>query len=122
MSKLDTYRGHLPINPTAVPVEVIVPDFDFVQYPVIRILDLSISKTRKLPHILGPEGIVCYYGLGSAILDRYDPGGTIMRCLMKAEKVLTDALGGRLDRDFAAEFASYWATTWMLYDLPRDYN
>ncbi|MBZ9813832.1 E2/UBC family protein [Mesorhizobium sp. CA7] len=122
MSKLDTYRGRWQINPTTVPVEVIVQDFDFVQYPVIRILDPSISKSRKLPHILGPDGIVCYYGFGAAILDRYDPGGTIVRCLAKAEKVLTDALSGRLDGDFAAEFASYWATSWMLYDLPRDYS
>lgn len=112
----------MPINPTPVPVEVIIPDLDFVQYPVIRIADPSVFERRKLPHILGPDGIICYYGAGSAILDRYDPAGTIVRCLVKAEKVVSDALGGHLDGDFAAEFASYWAKSWMLYDLPRNYS
>lgn len=120
--RFDTYRGYLPINPKPVPVEIIVPDYDFLQYPVVRIVDASVLDNRKLPHILGPAGIICYYGAGSAILDRYNPAGTILRCLIKAEKVVADALGGRLDSDFAAEFASYWGKSWMLYDLPHDFS
>src|SRR5262249_5937209 len=58
----------------------------------------------------------------ATVLDRYDPGGTVVRCLMEAERVLRDALRGRLDQDFAIEFLSYWADLIALVDLPMGFE
>jgi molybdopterin/thiamine biosynthesis adenylyltransferase len=54
-------------------------------------------------------------------MDRYDPAGTVIQCVDKAERVLQDALSGRLNNDFAAEFGSYWRPQFMMYDLPKDF-
>ncbi|MGV3574626.1 MAG: ThiF family adenylyltransferase [Devosia sp.] len=116
------YEGILPIGEAGIPVFVLVHDLDFVTYPMIGIMAEWRSDGRLLPHVLGPGGIICYYASGTAILDRYDPGGTVLRCISAAEHVLRDALAGRIDADFADEFKSYWNGTWQLGDLPPHYN
>lgn len=79
------------------------------------------APQRRLPHIFGPGGSICYYASGAIILDRYNPAGTVIQCLQKAEKVVQNALAGRLDDDFADEFAAYWRQRWMMFDLPSHY-
>ncbi len=79
-----------------------------------------ILPERLLPH-LGSEGEICFFARGAVVLDRYDPGGTVLLCLNRAETVLRNALRGRLDDDFADEFRAHWWQTWMLSDLPQGY-
>lgn len=76
---------------------------------------------RAVPHLLGHDRSICYYGKGSVVLDRYDPGGTILQCLEQAEKVLRNAIRGRSDADFADEFQVYWGSTFVYVDLPVGY-
>jgi len=116
------YEGAFAIGESSVPIVVIVDDLEFVRYPYIGIMQGWQSNGRKLPHVLGPGGIICYYAAGAVVLDRYDPGGTILQCLHQAEKVLRDALAGRSDDDFAEEFRTYWGGTWQLSDLPVRYH
>ena len=117
------YRGTLSCPAgEAVPVRIEVSDFDFVRYPEIWIDTGHQLPTRKLPHVLGPDRSLCYYAQGSVILDRYNPGGTVLQCLEQAGKVLGAALRGDLDRDFADEFESYWGGRFALVDLPQDFE
>ncbi len=118
----DLYIGNLDIGSERIPVSLMVSDLEFVSYPTIVIGESWAAPERRIPHVLGPGGILCYYAYGSVVLDRYDPGGTVVQCIERAEKVLRDALAGRLDDDFAEEFATYWSESWMLYDLPHGFT
>jgi molybdopterin/thiamine biosynthesis adenylyltransferase len=112
------------LDPTGlrIPGIVEIDDFDFVEYPRIRIVrDYPISD-RRIPHLIGPEREICYYAKGSVILDRYNPGGTIVQCLEQAERVVRDAIRGRSDNDIAGEFHAYWSTSSTLVDLPEGYT
>ncbi|MDF1600925.1 E2/UBC family protein [Mesorhizobium sp. YIM 152430] len=116
------YRGLLKNNGPGIPVEISLVDLDFVQLPVIRLTDRDAVPERALPHIFGPTGVVCYYQRGSIVLDRYDPTGTALQCLYKAEKVIRQAIAGKLDDDFVAEFEGYWTETFMLSDVPPSFT
>lgn len=118
----DLYTGGLNLQHERVPVSVLISDLDFVSLPTIVIDRTWSAPKRRLPHVVGPGGILCYYAQGSVILDRYEPARTIVQCIERAEKVMRDALAGRLDRDFAEEFATYWGESWMLYDLPAGFT
>ena len=118
---VDVYEGTLSITSGEVPVTVLVPDLDFVTMPLVHISESWRGPDRRLPH-LGPSRLVCYYAHGSVVLDRYDPGGTIVRCVERAARVLDDAVEGRSDADFGEEFDAYWFARWMLCDLPDGYS
>lgn len=115
------YSGKLDDGGLHIPVEFEITDFDFVHYPEIRLDPAWPSPARKVPHVLGRNYAVCYFAKGAVILDRYNPGGTVLLCLTQAEKVLRDAIRGRSDADFADEFQSYWSTQFAYVDLPGEY-
>jgi hypothetical protein len=75
---------------------------------------------RVHPHLLG-EGHLCYLEATSTVLDRYEPGGTALFCLHRAGRVLRDAILGKSDEDFAAEFFAYWGGT-AYVDLPKEFE
>ncbi|WP_349962426.1 ThiF family adenylyltransferase [Rhizobium sp. ZPR3] len=112
------YTGTLDRTGLSVPVSIEITDFDFVDYPTIKITPQFALPDRKLPHVLGVDRTVCYYAKGAVILDRYDPAGTVLQCLNKCEDVIRKALGGKLNDDFAEEFGSYWSMVNSLVDLP----
>lgn len=118
---VDVYEGTLSITSDEVPVTVFVPDLNFVTMPLVHISESWQGPDRRLPH-LGPSRLVCYYAQGSVVLDRYDPGGTIIRCVEQAARVLDDAVEGRSDADFGEEFDAHWSARWMLCDLPAGYS
>ncbi|MDX0518898.1 ThiF family adenylyltransferase [Sinorhizobium medicae] len=115
-----SYSGVLDTTGLAIPVSIEITDFDFLEYPVIRIAPQYALPDRKLPHILGFDRSVCYYARGTVVLDRYDPAGTVLQCLNKCEAVIRDAVGGRLNDDFADEFGSFWSSVNSLVDLPTN--
>jgi molybdopterin/thiamine biosynthesis adenylyltransferase len=115
---LPHYVGELDRTGLRIQVSVEVVDFDFVRPPIVRLLRSGDSVQRPIAHIAGPEGLLCYLDTRATVLDRYNPGGTVVRCLREAERVLRDALRGRSDQDFAGEFLSYWADHLALVDLP----
>lgn len=75
-----SYLGIIDKTGLAIPVSIEITDFDFVEYPVIRIAPQYALPDRKLPHILGSDRGVCYYARGAVVLDRYDPAGTVLQC------------------------------------------
>lgn len=115
------YVGPLERDGLRVTVSIEIPDLDFVTLPVIRLLDRGSASGKRMPHTAGPRGELCYMARGSSVLDRYNPGGTVLRCLVEAEGMIGQALRGRLDGDFAAEFANYWGGSSVLVDLPTDF-
>ena len=117
-----TYRGVLDPLGLQVPALITVTDLDFVDYPVVRLGEDYPIGGRCLPHLLGASRAVCYYASGSVVLDRYDPAGTVLQCLAQAEKVVVDALKGKLDADLEHEFGAYWDADWVLCDLPAGFS
>lgn len=115
------FLGRLDPMGLNVRVSAEVSDFDFVRFPQIRLREAPAGSARQLPHVLSGDGTLCYFVAGSVVLDRYDPGGTVVQCLEKAEAVLRDAVRGRLDADFAEEFYSFWDRKYALVDLPPDF-
>lgn len=121
-SSKNLYKGVLDPTARKIPVSIEFDDLEFLEFPAVRIdADYPING-RMLPHLLGPSREVCYYAKGSTVLDRYNPAGTLIQCLGRAEQVVLDALKGKLDADFAAEFRAYWGSTWMLVDLPANFT
>lgn len=116
------FRGKLDPSGLKIPVSIEVPDLDFVNIPVIRIEPGGIKTKNQVPHLSGADDQLCYLDPRSTVLDRYNPGGTVLRCVARAEMVLGDAVRGKLNDDFADEYANYWSTTTLLVDLPSKTN
>ena len=116
------YTGVLDKTGLRIPVSVEVQDIDFGKPPVVRLLRTGDARLKPVAHVAGPEGVLCYLDTRATVLDRYDPGGTVLRCLIEAERVLRDALSGRSNQDFAGEFLSYWADLTALVDLPAKFE
>jgi molybdopterin/thiamine biosynthesis adenylyltransferase len=112
------YVGELDKSGLRIPVSIEIADTEFVHAPVVRLRRTEETRHKPIAHIAGPDGVLCYLDTRATVLDRYDPAGTVLRCLVEAERVLGDALRGRSNQDFAAEFLSYWAESAALVDLP----
>lgn len=113
-----TYRGLLDPTNLRIEVAVEVYDVDFIKPIRVRLVDIS-AAWRHIPHVLAADLSLCYFEPKAIVLDRYNPGGSILQCLDRAEKVIRDAINGRLDSDFADEFLSYWESDGAAYvDLP----
>lgn len=117
------YVGRLERHGLEAEVSVEVVDLDFVDLPVIKLLSRGKAAGRRTPHLTGPDSMVCYVAKNAMVLDRYNPGGTVLQCLKMAEKVLGDGLRGRSDSDYVDEFGQYWADKpAILVDLPGDFR
>lgn len=117
------YAGRLERHGLEAEVSVEVVDLDFVDLPVIKLLSRGKAAGRRTPHLIGPDGMVCYVAKNAMVLDRYNPGGTVLQCLKMAEKVLGDGLRGRSDSDYVDEFGQYWADKpAILVDIPSDFR
>jgi hypothetical protein len=95
------YVGRIERHGLEAEVSVEVTDLDFVDLPVIKLLSRGNAQGRRTPHLIGPDGMVCYVARNAMVFDRYNPGGTVLQCLKMAEKVLGDGLRGRSDLDYA---------------------
>jgi hypothetical protein len=116
------YRGVLDETGLKVPVVVSVTDLDFVAPPVIRLVDPGAGSAGQVPHVLRSDGTFCYLDGKAIVLDRYKPAETMIQCLERADKVLRDAVRGRLDEDLVGEFGAYWADGTVLMDLPERFE
>ena len=116
------YRGVLDPTNLMVPVSIDVTDLDFVRPPPIRVEDSFHVTGRNLPHLLSGDRHFCYYAAGAVVLDRYNPGGTILQCLGQADDVMRKAVRGLSDMDFVEEFRSYWSSSFLLVDLPAEFR
>ncbi|MDW5317463.1 ThiF family adenylyltransferase [Rhizobium sp. PL01] len=112
------YFGVLDPYALKVPVSIDVTDLDFVRPPPIRVKEGYDTAGRRLPHLLDESRSFCYYAAGTVVLDRYNPGGTVLQCLQQADDVMRQAVGGKSDADFANEMQAYWSSSFVIVDLP----
>lgn len=105
-----SFEGGLLCKGGDIQVRISISDWDFLEYPTIQVLDHLEILPSLSPHI-DPNGHLCYFAKGAAVLDRYDPAESIAQCLDQARDVL-DRI--RHDRDYRYddiqdEFLLHWS-------------
>lgn len=106
--KDDRYVGPINVHGTQVEVSVEIFDWEFISLPTIRLTRDDPRLPFGSPHIEPGLGI-CYSGGARApVLDRYQPGGTVLTCVEMAREVLEDIITGKLSADVQQEFFAYW--------------
>jgi molybdopterin/thiamine biosynthesis adenylyltransferase len=98
-----------------VPIDLRIRDWEFVDYPVIRILERPKQLDGVQPHVFSGGGL-CYFNPGSVVLDRFDPVGAVLNCLEQATLVLNRLT---LDTDYRREeFTLEYLTQWNVGQDP----
>jgi len=110
------FDGALDCRAGSVKVRLEVSDWDFVDYPVIRILEHPPFLPKVTPHISG-SGYLCYFQEGAVILDRYRPDHALAQCLERARDEL-DRLA-RVPAYREGEFEAEFSATWSIGQQPR---
>lgn len=103
----DSYCGTVKVGSISVELEVVVRDFDFVSFPAI-----SVRNTEKLPKPLTAhlrsDGTLCYADEATFILDRFQPGPSVLRAIEQAVETLRVLLHGNPTGEILAELPAYW--------------
>lgn len=105
-----TFDGALPCKGGDIQVRISISDWDFLEYPTIRVLDHLDVLPSLSPHV-DPKGHLCYFAQGAAVLDRYDLAESIEQCLDQAQYVL-DRIRHDPDYrydDIQDEFLLHWS-------------
>ena len=102
----DRYVGELPVGKSRVPIAITIGDFDFVSLPTIELLAVDDTSDICTPHIYSGNSL-CYAQPDTLILDRYDPGGSVLRCMEQAKQTLALPAEQALE-DVIREMPSYW--------------
>lgn len=103
----DDYRGFLMVGHSRAEVEIFIPDLNFTSIPTIRFLDRRALPLDLIAHLEEGNGL-CYADRNLLRLDRYDPGGAILRVLEEAEKTISKSLKGKAPAEIALEYPLYW--------------
>jgi len=106
------FVGEITCKPGSVPIEVSIDDWDFIEYPKIRILGQPEFFPKRMAHHV-TDGSFCYFAKGAVVLDRYDPAGSILLCLNQAAGLLNDLIANptRNLNDIQSEFQAYWSAS-----------
>ena len=105
-----SFDGALPCKGGDIQVRISISDWDFLEYPTIRVLDHLDVLPSLSPHV-DPKGYLCYFAQGAAVLDRYDLAESIEQCLDQAQYVL-DRIRHDPDYrydDIQDEFLLHWS-------------
>jgi len=109
---LRRFAGALSCKPGSVPIELSISDWDFIEYPKIRLLGQPEFLPKGMAHHV-TDGSFCYLAKGAVVLDRYDPAGSILFCLNQAAGLLNDLIANpaRNLSDIQSEFQAYWTAS-----------
>jgi len=106
---LVSFEGLLKVKSQSFRIRVDIPDWDFVDYPEIYLLD---EAEAFRPHV-NQLGGICYLAGGSIIFDRYRPVGSLQHCLkLAAEELERQSTIGYRHDESKYEFIRYWAEDW----------
>jgi len=116
-----TYRfeGPLPYRNGSVRVCLEIEDWDFIEYPSIRILEAPADFPALLPHVSAIGGF-CYLAEGALVLDRYHPEHAIAHCLDRASEELDRLASDPQYRQ--GEFQTEFGASWSIGQLPLPWN
>ena len=106
-SSLSKYRGQLKPSGYQVEIDLTVPDGRFVELPTLKVLNKEILPVDVVAHIERDERL-CFGDKQLLRLDRYDPGGSILRVLQQATETLNKSLGGGNVIEIQEEYPAYW--------------
>jgi molybdopterin/thiamine biosynthesis adenylyltransferase len=81
-----SWTGEILCRHEKVRIEFRLSDWDFLDYPRIRVLS-GVDIPSLTPHLDG-NGELCYLQRGSIVLDRYQPAQAVAQCLQQAQQVL----------------------------------
>ncbi len=98
---------------------VIQIDPYFLEPPRIQLLDTPKGSPPVVPH-LSANGILCYLGKGSVVLDIFDPVGQTLACINRAEFVLDQIINNEVIEDLAEEFYIHWRGMECFIDLKHE--
>jgi len=123
-----SFEGHLQCSKGAVRIQLVISDWDFLEYPTITIVDPPSFLPKLMPHVYGNGGL-CYFRRGAVVLDRYDPALAIAQCLDQAKEVLDqiatnpDYRSGDIQDEFLAHWVLGQATSpWLVLKGSIDQN
>lgn len=104
-----SFIGTLPCKFGNASITLQIVDWDFVNYPAIRVDELPRGAPSLIPHISAWGGF-CYLAPGSIVLDRFKPDIAIEQCLALATKELDRLLSDQTYRqgEFQSEFGPNW--------------
>lgn len=115
-----TFTGSLQAGKISVPVEIEIPDWDFVDQPVVRVDDKFLQKNSLRGH-LAEGNVLCYSDSNTLLLDRYQQAESLHRVLELATRTLKSILHENPDRAIQAEITAYWkGKPYLLIDDPRN--
>lgn len=103
------FDGLLETSAGNVAIRVELQDWNFLEYPTIRVIERPSFFPELVPHV-GTRGDICYFRHGSVVLDRFNPAGSIKQCLDRAREVLEQIVAdpARRTADIQDEFLHYW--------------
>jgi len=114
-----SFIGNLNAGNINVPIEVKIPDLNFVTLPIIEI-DAEFCKKHKLRSHLAEGNTLCYTDDNELVLDPYQSVGSIRAVLDLCEITLREMLHENPDPAIRAEITSYWkGDTYYLIDNPN---
>ncbi|MGE4069824.1 MAG: ThiF family adenylyltransferase [Lysobacterales bacterium] len=104
------FDGTLKCRAGPVRVQLQVTDWDFVDYPVLRLLEHPPFLPSVVPH-LSAGRTLCYFQESAVVLDRYRPDLALSQCLNRAQDELDRLAQSPTYREgeFQAEFDAVWA-------------
>lgn len=115
------YRGSLVVGSARIDASCEISDFEFVRYPRIVISKEASRRLGVLAHV-ERDGNVCYFERGSQVLDRYRPGGSLLRCILAAQETLERSVKGVADHEIAEEFHGYWSSAKIAVDFSPSFR
>lgn len=104
------FRGQLSCKLGNVPVEITIRDWDFIQYPHIRVIERPACLDGVQAHLSALNGL-CYFTPGSVLLNRHDPVEALGQCLAQATLVLDELAHNPSYRQ--AEFIREYLANWI---------
>ncbi|MCZ8218875.1 MAG: ThiF family adenylyltransferase [Acidovorax sp.] len=104
------FRGPLQLSTVPLTVNLLIWDWDFLEYPCVRVMASDTARFPELRPHLNEDGDVCYFSRRSVVLDRYDPATAIAQCLDQATAVLDKILNDHhyLATDVQNELLVHW--------------
>ena len=103
------FEGAFKLSKGAVTVRLEIVDWDFLEYPSVRLLKRPDFFPLLTPHV-SADGDLCYFLPDSVVLDRFNPAASILLCLRQAQDVLEEICVNPIQRaqDIQDEFLAYW--------------
>lgn len=114
------FEGKIAVGHERAKIRLTISDLSFVDLPKVEFVDRNALSLCVIAHLESGTGL-CYADRTLLRLDRFDPGGAILRVLEEAMNTINKSLAGNADEEIALEYPLYWKgqTVQILIDDPQ---